>query len=149
MRQKSVATGGSSAVAPSNTLTGWRALVRMGPAAVATGVLAPFPWDIFRPRGVTGAFRTFAVSESLALYCLLPAIVVGLLRIRRPEEFFVAALAIGGLVASSLVINNLGTLFRLRAAFLLILVAFSAYGWDAYAAVLRRFRGTPAQSLSS
>jgi len=62
----------------------------------------------------------------------VPAIAIGLLRLRRTEELFVAALAAGGIIALSLVITNLGTLFRLRSAFTLILVAFAAYGFDVY-----------------
>jgi hypothetical protein len=72
------------------------------------------------------------------LYAILPAIVIGLLRLRRPDELFIAAFAIGGLAASSLVIVNLGTLVRLRAVFLLMLVGFSAYGWDTYRILLHR-----------
>ena len=66
------------------------------------------------------------------MIALAPAIAMGLFRLRRTEEFFVAALAAGGILALSLVITNVGTLFRLRSAFTLILVAFAAYGFDVY-----------------
>jgi len=113
-------------------LRNWNDAMRLIPVSIATGLFAPFPWDVLRPRGITGQFRTLAVSESLLMILLLPAIALGFTRLRRAEEIFVAAVASGGLLAMSLVITNLGTFFRLRAAFTLILVAFAVYGFDVY-----------------
>jgi hypothetical protein len=133
MRQHFAATGGDSSVESRRALGGWRDIVSLAPITTLNALLAPYPWDVLRPRGITGPFRTFAVSESLTMMLLLPAIVVGLLRLRHVDEFFVAAVAAAGLVALGLVIPNIGTMFRLRAAFTLLLVAFATYGYDVYA----------------
>ena len=132
IRQSSMATGGNSALANDAELNSWPDVFRLLPVSVLDGLFAPLPSDAWRPRGITGQFRTFAISESLLMIALVPAIAIGLLRLRRTEELFVAALAAGGIIALSLVITNLGTLFRLRSAFTLILVAFAAYGFDVY-----------------
>lgn len=135
MRDKFSATGGASANDEGRRITGWRDALRVGPSALADGLFAPYPWDVFRPRGITGIFRTFDVSESVLMLLLTPALIVGVTRIRRAEEWFILALAGGGLLASSLVITNVGTLVRLRVAFTLLLAAFACYGFDVYAAI--------------
>ena len=141
MRRNYVGTGGNSALAPDDAgLGGWLDAIWLTPGAVVDGLLAPLPWDVFRPRGITGQFRTFATSESVLMMILLPAIGLGLLRLRRTEEFFVAALAAGGILSLGLVITNLGTMFRLRGVFTLILVAFAAYGFDVYERLWQFFR---------
>ena len=141
MRRNYVGTGGNSALSPDDAgLGGWLDAIWLTPGAVIDGLLAPLPWDVFRPRGITGQFRTFATSESVLMMILLPAIGLGLLRLRRTEEFFVAALAAGGILSLGLVITNLGTMFRLRGVFTLILIGFAAYGFDAYERLWQFFR---------
>jgi tetratricopeptide (TPR) repeat protein len=132
VRANFAATGGDSAMGLSARLQNWPDAIRLLPASMATGLFAPYPWDVIRPRGITGQFRTFAVSESVVTFLLLPSLVLGLTRLRRADELFVAAAALGGLLAVSLVITNLGTLFRLRVAFTLLLMAFASYGFDVY-----------------
>jgi len=146
MREKFAAAGGNSAAGVTTRLQSWTDAIRLMPVSIATGLFAPFPWDVLRPRGITGQFRTLAVSESLLMFLLVPAIALGLTRLRRADEMFLAALASGGLLAVSLVVTNLGTLFRLRIAFTLILIAFAAYGFDVYARAvsLVRARRAPA-----
>jgi hypothetical protein len=68
---------------------------------------------------------------------MFPAIVVGLLRLRRVDEIFLAAFAAAGLSALGLVMTNIGTLFRLRVAFVMLLVAFASYGFDVYRRFMR------------
>jgi hypothetical protein len=131
MRQKFGAEDGAGGVRA--RLRNWNDAMRLIPPSMATALFAPFPWDVLRPRGITGQFRTLAVSESLLMFALLPAIALGFTRLRRAEEIFVAAIALGGLLVMSLVITNLGTFFRLRAPFTLIFVAFAMYGFDVYA----------------
>jgi hypothetical protein len=132
VRESFMNKGDSRGLAHDVDLNSWRDVIRFLPVSIIDGLFAPLPSDMWRPRGITGQFRTFAVSESMLMIALAPAIAIGLLRLRRTEEFFVAALAAGGIVALSLVITNIGTLFRLRSAFTLILVAFAAYGFDVY-----------------
>jgi hypothetical protein len=140
MRENFASTAGNSAVATDYEVRGWRDVIAFAPRGMITVLLAPLPWDVVRPRGVTGHFRTFAISESLLMMLLLPPMVVGLARLRRPEEIFVALFALAGLFAHSLVITNLGTLFRLRVAFTLLLVGFASYGSDVYPWLARRLR---------
>jgi hypothetical protein len=132
MRQKFAVTAGDSAGDISRHLTGWGDIIRFAPEAAATGFFAPFPWDVFRPRGITGIFRTLDVSESLLMLLLLPALIAGVLRLRRPEEWLVLAVSGGGILAMGLVVTNIGTLVRLRVAFTLLFVAFASYGFDVY-----------------
>lgn len=136
-REKFAATGGSSAVAPNAKIGGWVDVIRLGPAIGATALFAPFPWDVFRPRGITGAFRTFAVIEPLLMLPLFPALILSVRRLHEPSAWFVAAVAASGAFAAAYAIPNIGTLVRLRAGFTLILVAIAAFGWRDYATLVR------------
>jgi hypothetical protein len=135
-REKFAATGGSSAVAGQARIAGWIDVVRLAPTIGATALFAPFPWDVLRPRGITGAFRTFAVVEPLLMLGVLPALIFAIGRVRQPQDWFVAAFAACGAFALAYVIPNVGTLVRLRAGFTLILVGLAAFGWKDYARLL-------------
>jgi hypothetical protein len=149
MRDNFASTGGNSSVDTGIALRGWRDAFRLAPYSIAATLFAPSPFDLLRPRGITGSFRSLAVAESLLMIILIPAIVAGLVRLRAPDEWLVASLGAGGILALSLVITNIGTLFRLRVAFVLFLVAFAAYGFDVYDACLRLVRrvAPPAKRL--
>lgn len=116
------------------------------PRALAVGFLAPFPWQWFDAQGSTGAMRTVAGLEMLLVYLLLPAILLGVvrtLRARRPEGFLLLAVVGVMAIPLSLVVANIGTLFRLRLLFLLPLLLVAAQGepWRTYTRVMHGFRG--------
>ena len=101
------------------------------PRAMVIGFLAPFPWQWFDTKGSTGIMRAFAGIEMVLLYLFLPGIVLGVWRLvkqHRPEGLFVLAFIVLTAVALSLVVANLGTLFRLRLVFLLPLLVVAAMG---------------------
>jgi tetratricopeptide (TPR) repeat protein len=130
-RQGFVGSGGYSLVDPMVRLATLPELVRYIPRGMTVGLLAPFPKDWLRGGGSTGVMRQLAGLEMFVLYLLLPAIVGGLLalaRSRRIEGWFVLALLALAAVSISLVVANLGTLFRLRLQFVLPLLVLAAGG---------------------
>jgi len=101
------------------------------PRAMLIGLLAPFPPQWFDTHGSTGVMRLLAGVEMIAFYLLLPAVAWGfwgLLRRRRPADLFLLAFILATMVPVSLVVANLGTLFRLRLLFLLPLLLVAAAG---------------------
>jgi len=107
------------------------ALLRYLPRALAIGLLSPFPWQWFDTKGSTGIMRTFAGLEMVFLYLLLPAMWVGtrkLVASRRVEAYVLLAWILLTAVPLSLVVANVGTLFRLRLAFVLPLLIVAAEG---------------------
>jgi len=131
-REKFAATGGTSVESGGVRILGWRDAISLSPIIGATALFAPFPWDVLRPRGITGAFRTFAVIEPLLMLALFPAIVFASIRLRRPEAWFVALFAASGAFAVAYAVPNVGTLVRLRAGFTLLFVGIAAIGWEDY-----------------
>ena len=106
-------------------------VMRYLPRALAVGFFAPFPWQWFETTGSTGALRAFASFEMALWYLLVPGLlggVVGLLKQRRPEGFFVLTFILLTAIPISIVVANLGTLFRLRLLFLLPLLLVAAGG---------------------
>jgi len=147
-REKFEATGGASVESGGVRILGWRDVIRLSPIIGATALFAPFPWDVLRPRGITGAFRTFAVIEPLLMLALFPAVVLASIRLRRPEAWFVALFAASGAFAVAYAIPNVGTLVRLRAGFTLLLVGVAALGWEDYRGLFLRLVPTTLTSRS-
>lgn len=127
-------------------------LLKYLPRAILVGFLAPFPWQWFDTGGSTGAMQIFAGAEMALAYLLLVGLALRALRTIRlfgligSARLAIRQARLGGLfilvfglvlgVAASLVMANLGTLFRIRLLYwlpLLILVAagdpLGSYGW--------------------
>ena len=101
------------------------------PRASTLALLSPFPWQWFDTKGSTGAMRTLAGLEMLLFYLLLPAIAVGFSRLLQPARepgCYLVGYVLFGLLVVSLVVANLGTLYRLRLQFLLPLLVIAAAG---------------------
>jgi hypothetical protein len=106
-------------------------LVGYLPRALLIGILAPFPWQWFDTKGSTGVMRTFAGIEMLVIYLLLPGILVGVWKTVRQRDaagLFLLAFTLLLACVLSLVVANLGTLFRLRLQFLLPLIMLAPIG---------------------
>lgn len=109
------------------------------PRAWLIGFTAPFPSMWLTSGFVTGqAGRLVSGMEMLALYALIPLAGLGVWRERRRlPVLFVALVVLLGITAFSLVVTNVGALFRLRAVFWLLMMPLAMAG------VLRLFRGRP------
>ncbi len=130
-REGFVSTGGHSLMDAWAKISSPRKLVTYLPKALLIGFLAPFPSQWFDVKGSTGFMRIFAGFEMVVFYLLLPSLYWGLRRIvsiRRADGFFLVAFVLATAVPLSLVVANLGTLFRLRLLFLLPLLIVAAVG---------------------
>jgi hypothetical protein len=131
MREGFVDTGGHSLMDAWAKISSPRKLLTYLPRALTIGLLAPFPWQWFDTRGSTGIMRVAAGAEMVLLYLLVPAMVLGswsLIQQRRPDGFLMLVFILLTAVSLSLVVANLGTLFRLRLQFLLPLLVVAAGG---------------------
>jgi len=126
-----VSTGGRALMDPKVVISSPRLLLTYLPRALMIGLLAPFPSQWFDIQGSTGIMRTLAGVEMLCIYLLVPGLLVGVGRVfrsRRPELCFVAVYAGVMAVALSLVVANVGTLFRLRLQFMMPLLLIAVMG---------------------
>jgi len=126
-----VASGGYSLMDAWVRIFNFGSLVAYLPRALVVGLFAPFPWQWFDAKGSTGIMRTWASVEMLLIYLLIPALIVGVRTIvkqRRVEGIFLLTAILLIAVSMSLVVANLGTLFRLRLQFLLPLLLVIAVG---------------------
>ncbi len=130
-RHAFVMTGGHSLVDASAKISSPPKLLRYVPRALAIALFGPFPWQWLDTTGSTGAMRTLAGLEMFVFYLLLPSLAVGLRRLLKPlraDSLYLIGFVLFGLLAISLVVANLGTLFRLRLQFLLPLLIVVAAG---------------------
>lgn len=146
-REGFVSSGGYSLMDSWARIFTLPALVRYLPRALVVGLCAPFPWQWFDMKGSTGVMRLFAGVEVALVYLLVLPILWGvwsLLRGRRAEGLFVLAFIFLTAVPVSLVVANLGTLFRLRLLYLLPLLLVAGGGAsEAYGRLRRRRTDEP------
>lgn len=105
-------------------------LLRYLPRAAAIGFFAPFPnmW-LAQGKQVGSAGRLLGGLESLSMYAVEALALLGLWRGRRRlSAWFLLAVAATGMIALGLVVVNIGTLYRLRYVFLILLIIFAAEG---------------------
>jgi len=146
-REGFVRSGGYSLMDAWARISTPQKLIAYLPRALTIGLLAPFPWQWFDTKGSTGLMRTFAGAEMVLFYLLIPWLLAGtwkLVKRRRADGYFLLAFIVGLMVPVSLVVANLGTLFRLRLLFLLplLVVAAQADPVAFYRRVCRRVIGT-------
>jgi hypothetical protein len=105
-------------------------LLRHLPRAAAVGFFAPFPNMWLAPgKQVGSAGRLLSGAESLAMYAVEGLALLGLWRGRRRlSSWFLLSVAATGMTALGLVVVNVGTLYRLRYAFLILLIILAAGG---------------------
>jgi hypothetical protein len=118
-------------------------LLRYLPRAAAHGFFAPYP-DMWLKRGSTVGLsgRVLSGMETVGLYLieLLAAFSLWTGR-RRLPIWFIALVAIMGIVAHGLVIVNVAVLFRMRYVFSMLLIVLGAGG-------AMRFLSPPVQKRS-
>jgi len=133
LREGFTVTGGHSLIDAHIQFTRLQDIVAYLPQALMIGLFAPFPTQWFDAGGNMGAMRMLASLEMGIVYLLFPGFVIGVWHVlwqgKTDGLFFVAFIAIL-LVAMSLVVNNVGVLFRLRLHFLLplLIIAVGGYG---------------------
>ncbi len=131
LRQGFVSSGGYSLMDRWAKVSTFVLMIAYLPRALAIGLLAPFPRQWFDTKGSTGVMRTWSGVEMIMIYLLLPGILYGMCRVmmsRRAEGFLLLAFVVLLAVPVSLVVANLGTLFRLRLLFVLPLLLVAADG---------------------
>jgi hypothetical protein len=100
------------------------------PAGLLVALYGPFPWQWF-PLGGTGILKVVSGGESLLILALTPMFLVGAargLRSRRFDAGLLALTAVILLVGLGLTVPNLGALFRLRLASIVLLAVLGAAG---------------------
>ena len=105
-------------------------LVRYLPRAAVVGFFAPFP-DMWLASGkqVGATGRLLGGLESLAMYAVEGLALLGLWRGRRRlSVWLLLSVAATGMTALGLVVVNVGTLYRLRYVFLILLIIIAAEG---------------------
>lgn len=107
-----------------------RDVIRYLPRATAIGLLAPFPKMWFETGDSVGdKGRILSGLETLLMYVIEVFAVVGLwLGRRKLAVWLLFSIAITGTVALGLVVVNVGTLYRLRYVFLIMLIVLAAGG---------------------
>ena len=140
LRRGFVHAGGRSALDGEVAFTGYRDALGYLPRALANALFAPYPSQWLDRHGSTGPFKVLAAVEVVLLYVLIVPLVVGLgvvvLR-GSPDALYLGVFVTTMLVLLGLVVNNAGTLFRLRLESLLPLFAAGGLGC---AWLVRRWR---------
>ncbi len=105
-------------------------ILRYLPRAALVGLFAPFPSMWFAQGGQVGrAGRLLSGAETLAFYALMLAAVFGVWAgRRRPSVYVLLGVALLGATALALVVANVGTLYRMRYPFWMLLVVLGAGG---------------------
>jgi hypothetical protein len=105
-------------------------LIRYLPRATEIGLLAPFPNMWFDMGSSVGSMgRMLSGLETLLMYAVEALGVVGLWQGRRQlSAWLLFSIAAMGTIALGLVMVNVGTLYRLRYLFLILLIILAAGG---------------------
>ena len=105
-------------------------VIRYLPRATAIGLLSPFPKMWFETGDSVGAKgRILSGLETLVMYVVEVFALVGLwLGRRKLSVWLLFSIATMGTIALGLVVVNVGTLYRLRYVFLIMLIVLAAEG---------------------
>jgi hypothetical protein len=123
-------------------LTSILAIIRYLPRAAAIGFLAPFP-NMWLGTGnqVGSAGRLLGGLETMAMYLIEGLAIAGVWGGRRRFQLWLLVLVTAmGMITLGLVVINVGTLYRLRYVFLILLVVLAASGAANIADWLRKRR---------
>jgi tetratricopeptide (TPR) repeat protein len=132
MRRGFTSAGGHSLIDGDVEFHGYWDVLGYLPRAVANVFLVPYPWQWFDIGGSTGRFRALSVVETVLLYTLIVPLTVGLwacIRRGSPDALYLALFVLAQAVLLGLIVNNMGTLFRLRLQLLLPLFVATGLGW--------------------
>ena len=122
--------GSTSNVDTHVQLTGMADILRYLPRAAAIGFFAPFPnmW-LTSGKQVGSAGRLLSGIETLAMYAIEGLAIIGLWHgRRRVSVWLLVTTATIGVIALGLIVVNVGALYRLRYAFLILIIIVAAGG---------------------
>jgi len=105
------------------------AVLAYAPRALQIAAFAPFPADWFEKISAT---RLVAVLEMLCWYAIAPGVLCAFAFCRSSRLLVVFLFAIAFLFIHGFTIANIGTLYRVRYAYLFLLIAIGMVGWAAY-----------------
>jgi hypothetical protein len=111
-------------------LTEMADILRYLPRAAAIGFFAPFPnmW-LTSGKQVGSAGRLLSGIETLAMYAIEGLAIIGLWHERRRVSvWLLVTTATIGVIALGLIVVNVGALYRLRYAFLILIIIVAAGG---------------------
>lgn len=114
-------------------------VVRFLPRAAVVGALSPFPNMWFSPGMEVGfAGRLLSGAETLLTYVLELLALIGLWKSRdRLMSWFTVCIFALGVVGLGLIVANIGSLYRFRYPFVMLLVPLGVFGalqlWNMYA----------------
>lgn len=122
--------GAGSLIDSEAQLTSNSDLIRYFPRAVLVGFAAPFPNMWFQTGSSVGSSgRALSGLETLLMYAVEVLAVVGLWQCRRRlSVLLLFSIAAMGCVALGFVVINIGALYRLRYAFLILLIILAGGG---------------------
>ncbi|MEP6742223.1 MAG: hypothetical protein ABJB61_06965 [bacterium] len=105
-----------------------RDLLRYLPRAMAIGLFAPFPNMWFETGSSVGSVgRVLSGFETLIMYAIECLAMIALWRGRRQLSFWLlTSIILMGTIALGLVVVNVGTLYRLRYLFLMLMIILAA-----------------------
>lgn len=130
-REGYINTGGHFLMDQQTNITTFRGMVTYIPRALFIGLFSPFPTQWFDVQGTSGKMKLCAIIEMTLFYGLFFSVLRGMVRILRrcePAGLFLLAAVAAIAVPMSLVVVNIGTLFRLRLQFVLPLLIVAAVG---------------------
>lgn len=106
-------------------------LIRYLPRAALIGFFAPFPNMWFESGQSVGRFgRLLSGLETLLMYAIEALALIGLWRGRRRLSiWFLFSVAAMGTIALGLAVANVGTMYRLRYVFFILLIVIAAGGF--------------------
>lgn len=118
------------------------------PRAFAIGFWSPFPHMWFGAgKSVSGVGRILAGAETLVMYLCELLVLLGIWRAPRSlPAWLLLLISTFGVTVLGLVVSNVGTLYRFRYLFWLLLIILGAKSLESIMAVVRaRISGTPAR----
>ena len=135
----------SSNIDPEVEFATFADIVRYLPRATVVGFFAPFPNMWLAPVDPAGRLRRrLAGMETICMYAIEVLALLGLWSCRRrlPAWLLFMAAAIG-VTALGMVVANIGTLYRIRYAFWILLVILGMEGAQVFLRHLREWKKTP------
>ncbi|MDP3086725.1 MAG: hypothetical protein Q8M99_00820 [Methylotenera sp.] len=107
------------------------------PRALQVAALGPFPSSWFTNVSLT---RLVATGEMLIYYLSLPGLFLLLLNNRKPAVLVALYFACFFLVIYGFTISNMGSLYRIRYAYLFVILSLSLVGWFSWLEKTGRLR---------
>jgi len=131
MRIGLMPSAGHSPIDPDVRFSAFGDVLYYLPRSGAYFFLSPFPWQVFDTGGVAGVLKSASILEPALVSVLLAFAAVGtwrLLRARNAGAYVLLLYLLIGSTALGLTMVGLGSLFRYRVPFLLVLFVLAGVG---------------------